>query len=193
MNYQPSTKRAGFTFIEIITVVSIIALLASFSIAAFSGFSRRQTIVQASKEIESALKDAQSRALSSVDGENWGVHFVIGQGDFELFSSGSVKYDEATQKLPHHLASKVTIFDPTGSLPNGFNGNIVFSVLDGAVGFVENGGRCYGGSPDFSCPSGSLSTNCAIIGVRLQGLAENRYLKVYERSIYEDDDPTSCP
>src|SRR3972149_12279042 len=114
MNYELRTKRRGFisehseatkslsgakgfTLIELLVVISIIAILTGFSAAAFNNYSRRQRVVQATAELISTIQDAQSRAYSSVDGLNWGVHLAKGQSSFSLFFTGS-SFNEADRK-----------------------------------------------------------------------------------------------
>jgi hypothetical protein len=144
--------------------------------------------------LETTLKEAQNRVLSSVGGLNWGVHIVPGTNTLELFSTPSVAYtDPAVARFTRDISSKIEFFDPLGQLPAGSNVNALFVLPHGAVGFLnDDGSICIGGSDDFDC-SPDLGIDCVIVGVRLQGTAQARYLKVNERNIFEDDDATSCP
>ncbi|GMR19402.1 MAG: hypothetical protein BMS9Abin34_539 [Patescibacteria group bacterium] len=183
-----STARSGFTLIELLVVVSITALLTGFAVAAFSNFSRSQRLVQSSQDLKAALKDAQGRSLSSVDGLNWGVRLVLNQSDFEIFASPSLSYNAAAQKLSKQLASGVVVSDLTLQSSNLVS--VVFSVISGSVAFTSDDGTCLGGSADSSCGGG---TSCLAIGVNLQGSLNKRYLKVNERNIFEDSALTPCP
>ena len=191
---QLPTKRNAFTLIELLVVITIMAVLTAVSAAAFNSYSRTQNLSQSAKTLETALKEAQNRVLSSVEGINWGVHVVPGTNTLELFSTPSNAYtDPAAATFPRPIVSNIEFFDPLGQLPAGYNVNALFVLPHGAVGFLsDDGARCIGGSGDFDC-SPDLGINCVIIGVRLQGTAQARYLKVNERNIFEDDDATSCP
>lgn len=176
----------GFTLIEILVVIAIIAFVVGIAIPSFSAFTGRRRLVEATREVKSTLKDAQSRALSSIDGLNWGVHFEKGSNSFVLFSfSGDFDYGSATAEVSHKLPSGVVISDLSSQ--SGNHVNVVFSVLKGAVYFVADNGSCLGGSEDSSCPA----PRCLSIG--LQSSGQKRYIKVNERNIFEDDNYLPCP
>jgi len=181
--------RAAFTLLELLVVVSIIALLTTVSVAGFSNFSRTQRLAQAAKSLENALTDAKSRALSSVDGLNWGAHLELGSGTMELFSTASISYSAASQTLAREIGDNTPVSDLT--LQQAGSVNVVFSVKDGSVSFAADDGTCLGGSADSVC-SGAGSA-CLAVGINLQGTSNKRYLKVNERNIFESDALTPCP
>ena len=187
VNYKLSTRKA-FTLIELLVVVAIIGILTSFTAAAFSNYSRRQRLVQAQKGLDSVLRDAQTRALSSVNGLNWGVHLEKDQGNISLFSTSS-NFSNASQVLARNLESGIVVSDLTFSSAN--RANVIFSVVNGAVIFTADDGSCLGGSADSSCSSDP--DRCLAIGINLQGTADKRYLKVNERNIFESDALAPCP
>jgi len=192
--FFPIKRRNAFTLIELLVVISIIGILVGGGVAAFNSFARRQSLVQATKDLEAVLKDAQSRALSSVDGKNWGVHLNKNGEGVELFSTSDLSYNNASERLPRPISSGVSIssLNLQGPLIDSDPGtvNVVFSVLDGAVSFTDNNGTCRGGSQDSDCAV--VQASCLGIELNLQGAATNRYLKINERNIFEDDNIT-CP
>lgn len=56
----------GFTLIELIVVLSILAILSTLGIAAFINYSRIQALNAAASDFETTLKTAKSRAQSQV-------------------------------------------------------------------------------------------------------------------------------
>lgn len=54
----------GYTLVELLLVISFIALLASFGMAKYIQFNRRQIVVQAAQELKSNLRFAQDKALA---------------------------------------------------------------------------------------------------------------------------------
>ncbi len=184
----------GFTLIELLVVISIIALLTSFSAAAFSNFNRQQQLEQAQKELDSIIRDAQTRALSSVSGLHWGVRLVLNQNTVELFSNDAFNHITPSQSITRDLGTSIVVSNLRGYYPIADSPtpvNLIFSVSNGSVVAVIDNGTCLGGSADSSC--GSSSRRCLGIGVNLQGTSNYRYLKVNERNIFESDTLASCP
>lgn len=181
-------KHPSFTLIELLVVVAIIALLTSFSAAAFNSYSRRQTLVQAQRDLDSVLRDAQTRALSSVNGLHWGIHLEANSGSVYLFSTAT-NFAGASQSLERKLGTGAVISDLT--LESGGTVNVLFSVVNGSVTFTANDGSCLGGSGDSICAGDP--DRCLAIGLNLQGSADKRYLKVNERNIFESASLTPCP
>jgi len=179
----------SFTLLELLVVVAIIAVITGVAVAAFNNFSRTQRLSQAAKGVEGSIKDAQSRALSSVEGLNWGIRLTLGSEQLQLYSTPTISFADAQTILDQQIGSGVILSDLTLSQNNTVN--VVFSVVNGAVSFTSDEGSCLGGSTDSSC-SGSLEL-CLALAVNLQGSADKRYLKVNERNIFESDGLTPCP
>ena len=57
-------SRIGFTLIEILIAVTILAILMSLSFAGYSKLNQRQKLVTAGETLKSLLRDAQSRAFN---------------------------------------------------------------------------------------------------------------------------------
>ena len=181
-------SRKAFTLIELLVVISIIAILAGFTSAAFNNYSRRQRVVQATAELISLIQDAQSRAYSSVDGLNWGVHLAKGESSLSLFSTGS-SFNNASEVLDRSFESEIVVSDLTLSSVDTVN--VIFSVLTGAAVFTSDDGTCLGGSADSSCAASP--SRCLAVEINLQGTTDKRYLKVNERNIFESSALAPCP
>ncbi|MEX0587546.1 MAG: prepilin-type N-terminal cleavage/methylation domain-containing protein [Patescibacteria group bacterium] len=182
------SRKLSFTLIELLVVISIIGILTTFTAAAFNNYSRRQRLTEARKNLDSIIRDAQTRAISSVDGLHWGVNLNLDTGTIFLFSTAS-NFDNASQSLDRSLESGLIISDLTPAANNRVN--IIFSVVNGSDTFTDNDGTCLGGSADSACSTDP--DRCLAIGLNLQGSTDKRYLKVNERNIFESDALAPCP
>lgn len=68
-------KAGGFTLVEIIIVIFILAILAGAAIAAFRFFQRGAALNDNAEQISNTLRLAQNRAISSLNASSCGIHF----------------------------------------------------------------------------------------------------------------------
>lgn len=66
---------AGFTMLEIVISVAILALIVSLSLGALSSFRERQSLVSEGEGIASLVRDARTRTLAGQGGTAWSVFF----------------------------------------------------------------------------------------------------------------------
>lgn len=64
----------GFTFIEVLTVIAIITILAGISTATFRNIHRQSAVRTASLEVADAFRDARSNTLGAQNDTVYGVH-----------------------------------------------------------------------------------------------------------------------
>lgn len=80
-NYQLSTS-LGFTLVELMISIAIIAILTAAAIPSFTDFSKSQTLTQNFKTLKSDLRIAQSRSISGATvagaAKAWGIYFDTG-------------------------------------------------------------------------------------------------------------------
>jgi len=79
----------GFSLIEILLVISILAILSTSSFAWFSNYQRQTEIKSVSNIIVSSLRDAQSRSISGKDFMRWGIFFDDANNKLILFRDNS--------------------------------------------------------------------------------------------------------
>ena len=79
-------KRLGFTFIETVISVFILALLAVFIVSGLEAFRESSALDQAVDEALEILREARSKTLGSEQDSNYGVHFEA--GSIILFRGG---------------------------------------------------------------------------------------------------------
>ncbi len=137
----------GFTLIEIIIVVSIMAFLSGIAIPRINSFNHSQVLEQTSLDFASAVEDARSRSLNSqtYSGSTvfWGIE-TASSAYYLRYCADSLPYNSALDNLTsnvkaYNLPSGVTL-SPVGS-------EIVFArlsagVLEGAATYTLT----YGGA-----------------------------------------------
>lgn len=78
-------NKNGFSLIELMLVMAILAILSSGVAIWFFGYQRQVEIDSVSKMIVDTLRDAQSRSISGKDFKPWGVCFDAIDNKFILF------------------------------------------------------------------------------------------------------------
>ena len=97
-------NKKGFSLIEIIISISILAIMSSSAFIWFVNYQRQTELDSASKIITSALRDAQSRSISGRDNKKWGVLFDRGNNKFILFRDEGSGYATAIVKEENYLS-----------------------------------------------------------------------------------------
>jgi|AACY02.2.fsa_nt_gi Tfp pilus assembly protein FimT len=109
-------KANGYSLLEILVVSTLIASVVGLGIATYSRFERRQTIVNAGKELVLVLRDAQSRAQSgekpaSCSGltlEAWRVILDSDNYSLQVVCGGSEQGTPEIITLPTGLSLEVS-------------------------------------------------------------------------------------
>ncbi len=123
--------RKGFTLIEILIVIAILAVLVTIIVSTFSLFNKNEAIKKDTETVVEVLQQARSQTLSSKNGSQYGVHF--GTSKITLFTGATYSAGASTNS-DTTLASTDTIV--TVTLTGGGN-DIVFTRLTGET--AQNG------------------------------------------------------
>ena len=116
-------NRKGFSLIEIIISISILAIISSSAFVWFINYQRQTELDSVSKIIISVLRDAQSRSTSGTDNKKWGVLFDNSNNKLILFRDEGFGYATATIKEENYLSQFIKIDE--SSLAEGCN-EIIF-------------------------------------------------------------------
>lgn len=118
-------KERGFSLMEILVVMGLMAILATVAMRSLSGFRNEDSLVSASDIVRQTVEEARSLTLSSKNDQQHGVHFESTQVVlFEGTTYSSSDPDNVVRPLP----SSVTITDIDLS---GGGDDVVFKKLSG--------------------------------------------------------------
>jgi len=131
-------NKKGFTLIELIVVLVIIAITAALIAPNIGGWLPRYRLRSATRDIVSTMRDAQMKAVSKR--LQYQVDFNVGTNSYILrYTSGGLVFnDGSAQTAPSgitvniaNLPGGIASFDPDSTCPNG--GSIILSYQKGGV------------------------------------------------------------
>lgn len=120
-------KTSGFTLMEIIIVIAIITIISSIVLFNLSNFRNEQDLKNTEMEIVSLLDKARQNTLSSVNSNNYSVHFEV---DKAVLFSGSIysALDSSNEKINFNANISIPAID---GINLGVGSNVTFERLTG--------------------------------------------------------------
>jgi prepilin-type N-terminal cleavage/methylation domain-containing protein len=138
----------GFSLLELLVVVGIIAVMAAVGLPAIGRYFRNYQIRNAAREVASEISTARTKAI--MKNVNWGVLFV---------TLSPTTYRIIIEDDPANPANRtLNLMDPVRTLP----GDVMFSnvgATDASLRYTRMGAACDPGSDIVLCPDVSVGTS----------------------------------
>jgi len=120
--------RRGITVAEILIVVAVIGILALVTLPQFSKIKENQVIKNTIGDVISALHNAQSQSLASVNSSEYGVRF---QADRIIIFTGKIFSSGAGDNKTINIISPASISNVTLGGVSASSGDLYFERLSG--------------------------------------------------------------
>lgn len=121
--------KRGFTLVEIMVVIGILSLLILVVSVNIRSFQTHSQVTQAAEELASILREAQSRSMAVVNGQNHGIHFDEDSNAYTLFE-GTVFSEGAPTNVVYSLDISIEL--TSVSLADA-GSDVVFEKLTGST------------------------------------------------------------
>jgi prepilin-type N-terminal cleavage/methylation domain-containing protein len=132
---HPAPRSSGFTIVELLIAVSIIAIITGAMVPTFTGYINKQNVTQAAELIKSDLRSVQNKALTgslsdqmvgspSAQVEYWGVAFTSSSNYTFFVGSNSAACQNNSAQGSGFLSNGAIVTTTC---------NICFSIKDGGI------------------------------------------------------------
>jgi len=159
-----STRKSGFTMIELLVTIGIVAILSSVSFISLGTYRKKQNIERTLDEVVAAVQSTQKRSVTQEGGYAWGMRFENNTTShtYEIFKGSTYASSTSMSKLglsralqlmnPYASSTFDALFAPiTGALSSkkvismgtgradSYVGDLVLSTLGRVTKRVEEG------------------------------------------------------
>lgn len=122
------SSRRGVSLIEFIIAFAVIAIIVTIVLPVFSTIKKNQVLNNAVENVASALDQARSQTLASLDSSEYGVRF---EADEIIIFKGMVYSSGAPGNEVIEIAAPATISNVTLGGVSGSTGELYFNRLTG--------------------------------------------------------------
>ncbi len=122
---------AGFTLLELLMVISILAVITAIGSGYYRNYARNIEFDAAAKTMMFALKKAQAKAMAGEGTMKWGIHAVNGAEDYYEIFSTPTNYADSSKTISEttYVSSLLAFSDPS----EGNSTDIIFDKINGAA------------------------------------------------------------
>lgn len=148
-----STVKNGFSLLELLIVIAILAVISTIGFGFYVNFVRSSELDYSAKDIAFNLKQAQAKSMAGEDGRKWGVHFVNAAEDYYEFFSTPTDYNDAAKTISSiiYLQNGIFFTAPPAS------STVIFDKIRGTI------------SPDFSLTISTPANQTKTVNVSTAG------------------------
>jgi len=120
-------KNKGISLVEIVIVISIIVIICAITIVSLSSFKNGQVLRNTAVDIVSMLNKARQNTLSSINSNNYGVHFETNK--MTLFIAPTYTQGVGTNEVINF--NSVVNIPVSGGINVGGGSDVIFQRLTG--------------------------------------------------------------
>jgi prepilin-type N-terminal cleavage/methylation domain-containing protein len=125
---KKNTKNKGFTLIEMLVVVFIIALLMAVIVPGLSRFHNQQVLQNTTEDVVTLLNEARNNTISSKNSNTYGIHL---ETDRAILFTGTTFNSNDPSNVPV-IFDTAAIIPATGGISlSGGGSNIIFNRITG--------------------------------------------------------------